>query len=97
MYACQSAMKLIPGKKPPEVSALLIALMDWLEETKKANHDVEGICNETVAQAMIEQYAIQLFTFADGQDRAENFNKYNIINPLINSFIVNCFYKILGT
>ncbi|XP_068905046.1 vacuolar protein sorting-associated protein VTA1 homolog [Tenebrio molitor] len=75
MYACQSAMKLIPGKKPPEVSALLIALMDWLEETKKANHDVEGICNETVAQAMIEQYAIQLFTFADGQDRAENFNK----------------------
>ncbi|RZC34839.1 vacuolar protein sorting-associated protein VTA1 -like, partial [Asbolus verrucosus] len=75
MYACQSTMKLIPGKKPPEVSSLLIALMDWLEETKKTHHDVEGICNETVAQAMIEQYAIQLFTYADGQDRAENFNK----------------------
>lgn len=78
MYACQSAMKLIPGKKPPEVSTLLIALMDWLEETKKTKHDVEGITNETVAQAMIEEYAMQLFAFADSQDRAENFNKYSI-------------------
>ncbi|EFA03831.1 vacuolar protein sorting-associated protein VTA1 homolog [Tribolium castaneum] len=75
MYACQSAMKLIPGKKPPEVSNLLIALMDWLETTKKSHHDLEGITNETVAQAMIENYAMQLFTFADAQDRAENFNK----------------------
>ncbi|XP_044266213.1 vacuolar protein sorting-associated protein VTA1 homolog [Tribolium madens] len=75
MYACQSAMKLIPGKKPPEVSNLLIALMDWLESTKKSNHELEGITNETVAQAMIENYAMQLFAFADAQDRAENFNK----------------------
>lgn len=75
MYACQSAMKLITGKKPPEVTNLLVALMDWLEATKKEHSELEGISNETVAQAMIENYAMQLFSFADAQDRAQNFNK----------------------
>lgn len=76
MYACQFSMKQIPGAKPPEVTKLLIALMDWLETTKKENIDVDGISHETVAQAMIEQYALQLFAFADGQDREGEFNKY---------------------
>lgn len=75
MYACQVAMKSVPGKKPPEVTALLLAIMDWLEQTKKANTDSDGIANETAAQALIEEYAIQLFQYADAQDRAENFGK----------------------
>ena len=75
MYACTVAMKIVPGKKPPDVSALLIALMDWLEETKKNHSDLDGITNETAAQAIIEEYAIKLFTYADAQDHAENFNK----------------------
>lgn len=75
MYACQVAMKSVPGKKPPEVTALLIAIMDWLEQTKKENPDNDGITNETCAQALIEEYAIQLFTYADKQDAEENFGK----------------------
>lgn len=75
MYACTLSMKMLPGKKPPEVANLLIALMDWLEATKKANQGNEGITNELVAQSLIEEYAMQLFTYADAQDRAEQFNK----------------------
>lgn len=75
MYACQAAMKMLPGKKPPDVSALLIAVMDWLERTKKEHSDVDGISDEVAAQALIEQYAIQLFTYADEQDQLQNYNK----------------------
>lgn len=78
MYACQAAMKMVPGKKSPEVSALLIAVMDWLEQCKKEHRDVEGITDEVAAQALIEEYALQLFTYADAQDKAENFNKNTI-------------------
>lgn len=76
MYACQAAMKMLPGKKPPDVSVLLVSIMDWLEKTKKEQHDVEGIADEVTAQALIEQYAIQLFTYADEQDNLQNYNKY---------------------
>lgn len=49
--------------------------MDWLEKTKKANHDNEAITNEVVAQAHLENYALKLYSFADQQDRAAIFNK----------------------
>ncbi|KAK9888776.1 hypothetical protein WA026_001001 [Henosepilachna vigintioctopunctata] len=78
MFACQRAMHLVPGKKPPEVSKLLIALMDWMEETKKQNLDNDGITNETTAHALIEEYALQMFVHGDTQDRAGNFNKNTI-------------------
>ncbi|XP_044750803.1 vacuolar protein sorting-associated protein VTA1 homolog [Coccinella septempunctata] len=78
MFACQRAMQLVPGKKPDSVSKLLIALMDWMEMTKKANLNNDGITNDTTAHALIEEYALQLFSYGDTQDRASNFNKNTI-------------------
>ncbi|XP_045472105.1 vacuolar protein sorting-associated protein VTA1 homolog [Harmonia axyridis] len=78
IFACQRAMQLVPGKKPESVSKLLIALMDWMETTKKANMGNDGITSETTAHALIEEYALQLFTYGDTQDRALNFNKNTI-------------------
>lgn len=52
-----------------------MGLMDWLETTKKNMHDNECITNEVAAQAYIENYALKLFLYADGQDRAGIFNK----------------------
>lgn len=49
--------------------------MEWLETSKKQNHDNESITNEIVAQAYLENYALKLFNYADQQDRAANFNK----------------------
>lgn len=51
--------------------------MDWLETFKKTHHDNEAITNDIVAQAYLENYALKLFTYADQNDRAANFNKYN--------------------
>lgn len=53
-----------------------LALMEWLETTKKQNRDNESISNEVVAQAHLENYAFKLFSYADQQDRASNFSKY---------------------
>lgn len=75
MYAVQHAMKAVPGKKPPDIAALLMAIMDWLESTKAANLQVEGIASETTAHALIEEYALKLFSYADAQDNAENYDK----------------------
>lgn len=73
LYALQTGLKL--SSKQPEETAVFLALMEWLETTKKAHHDNEAILHEVVAQAHIENYALKLFTFADQQDRASNFNK----------------------
>lgn len=69
-------MKAVPGSKPPEIAKLLMAIMDWLEETKSKNAQVEGVCNETTAHALIEEYALKLFSYADAQDNAEKYDKY---------------------
>lgn len=69
-------MKMLPGKKPPDVSALLIALMDWLEQAKKEHSEVDGITDEVAAAAIIEQYALQLFAFGDRNDQMQRYNKY---------------------
>lgn len=54
-------------------------MMDWLEKFKKEHHDNEAITNDIVAQAYLENYALKLFTYADQNDRAANFNKYGVI------------------
>lgn len=53
--------------------------MEWLETFKKQHHEQETITNEVVAQAHLENYALKLFTYADQQDRAANFNKYALV------------------
>jgi len=53
-------------------------LIDWLEKTKKIQHDNEAITNEVAAQAHLENWALKLFLYADKNDRAGNFSK-NVI------------------
>lgn len=55
-------------------------VMDWLEKFKKEHHENEAITNDVVAQAYLENYTLKLFTYADQNDRAGNFNKYVNIN-----------------
>lgn len=50
--------------------------MDWLEKFKKEHRENEAITNEAVAEAYLENYAFKLFTYADQNDRAANFNKW---------------------
>ncbi|KAG5876085.1 hypothetical protein JTB14_028857 [Gonioctena quinquepunctata] len=78
MSACLLALSIVPGKKTPETAELIRALLDWLEKTKKVNSDNEGITSDTIAQSLIEEYALQLFQFADQQDQAQIFNKNTI-------------------
>lgn len=73
LYALQTALKI--DKKSEDARLLLVALMDWLENTKKSLADNDAISNEVAAQAHIENYALKLFTWADSQDRAGVFNK----------------------
>lgn len=48
--------------------------MDWLETFKKEHSDNEAITNEVAAQAHLENWILTIFTHADEQDRAGNFN-----------------------
>ncbi len=68
LAAVQIGMKLDRTSK--ESTAVLIPLMDWLEREKKALADNEAITSEVVASAHLENYALRLFTWADGEDRA---------------------------
>lgn len=74
LYGLQIGMKLTANKSQEE-TALLLALMDWLETCKKQNADNEAVTNEVAAQAHLENYALKLFLYADKKDRAANFGK----------------------
>ncbi|XP_022918763.1 vacuolar protein sorting-associated protein VTA1 homolog [Onthophagus taurus] len=87
MYAVQSAMNALPGKRPPAVTELLLALMDWLEKTKSQHHDLEGITSEVCAQAMIEEHALKMFNFADECDKNSKFDK-NVVKAFYTSGIL---------
>ncbi|XP_043193467.1 vacuolar protein sorting-associated protein VTA1 homolog isoform X1 [Amphibalanus amphitrite] len=72
LYALQTGMGI---DKSNESLAILIPLMDWLENTKKASTANEAIVQDVVAQAHVENYANRLFLWADKEDRAARFNK----------------------
>ena len=74
VYTLQMALKI--DKKSEDAMKLLLSLMDWLEKQKTAMADNESITNEMAAQAYLENYALKVFLWADGQDRAGIFNKY---------------------
>lgn len=78
MAACRLALKMIPGKKSPETTALLGEILNWLEKTKQENKDNDGIKSETAGQAIVEEYALRLFEYAEQQDAAEIFNKNTV-------------------
>ncbi|XP_075233212.1 vesicle trafficking 1 isoform X2 [Lycorma delicatula] len=73
LCALQTALKI--DKKSDEAKVFLMGLMDWLEVSKKNMRENESVTNEVAAQAYIENYALKLFFWADGQDRAGIFNK----------------------
>ncbi|XP_015124013.1 vacuolar protein sorting-associated protein VTA1 homolog isoform X3 [Diachasma alloeum] len=91
LYALQTGMKL--SSKGPEERNFLIKLMDWLETTKKEQHDNEAITNEVAAQAHLENWALKLFLFADKNDRAGNFTK-NVIQSF---YTAGLLYDVLTT
>jgi len=77
MYVAQQGIKI--DAKSPEARTFLIGLMDSLETVKKANAATnEAFKDDIVAQALIEEYVLKLFSYADAEDRAERFNK-NVI------------------
>ncbi|KAH0951849.1 hypothetical protein HN011_000430 [Eciton burchellii] len=76
LYALQTGLKL--SSKTSEDTNFLMKLIDWLEKTKKIQHDNEAITNEVAAQAHLENWALKLFLYADKNDRAGNFSK-NVI------------------
>lgn len=73
LHALQLALKI--DKTSDGAKRLLLTLMNWLEQEKKANKNNDTIINETVAQAYIENAALNLFKWADSMDRASTFNK----------------------
>jgi len=66
-YCVQNGLKI--DSKSKEAVSFLTSLMGWLEKEKKLRHDNETITNEMVGQAHVENYALQLFTKADNDDR----------------------------
>jgi len=72
LYALQYGMEI--DKTNPDCRKFHVALMDYLEKTKKEN-DIEAIHNEVVGQAHMENYALKVFLYADNEDRAARFNK----------------------
>lgn len=75
MYAVQKGIKL--DSKSQDCKIFLFGLMDQLENVKKeliAAGD-ESVSNDIVAQAHLETKTINLFTWADTEDRKGVFNK----------------------
>ncbi|CAN8018246.1 unnamed protein product [Ixodes persulcatus] len=73
LYALQNGMKV--DRSSSDCRVFLMAYMDWLEKEKSLRKDDEAISSDVVAQAHIENRALKLFLWADGEDRAARFNK----------------------
>ncbi|XP_043193468.1 vacuolar protein sorting-associated protein VTA1 homolog isoform X2 [Amphibalanus amphitrite] len=84
LYALQTGMGI---DKSNESLAILIPLMDWLENTKKASTANEAIVQDVVAQAHVENYANRLFLWADKEDRAARFNK-NVVKAFYTAGVI---------
>ena len=58
--------------------------MNLLLQTKKelSSQGYEAVTDDVVAQIYIDEKAVQLFLWADTEDRAANFNKYVFVNAL---------------
>lgn len=82
LYAMQHGMTI--DKTTPEARKFLVSLMDYLEEAKKKLSDEEAVHNEVAGQAHLENYALNLFLYADTEDRAGRFGK-NVIKAFLTS------------
>ena len=71
-YAVQLGLQI--DKSSQEAKVILFSILDWLEKRKKELND-DAINNESVAEAHIENYAVKIFSWADGQERNSVHNK----------------------
>ncbi|XP_042189351.1 vacuolar protein sorting-associated protein VTA1 homolog isoform X3 [Callorhinchus milii] len=90
LYAVQTGLKL--DDKSPECRKFLGKLMDLLESMKKQLATEEAVSNDVVGTAHIEGTAINLFTYADNEDRAGRFNK----NMMRAFFTSNLLFDVLA-
>jgi len=72
-YVVQNGLKI--DSKSKESIGFLTAIMSWLEKEKKLRHDNEAITNDITGEAHLENYALQLFSRADNDDREGKANK----------------------
>lgn len=93
LYALQTGLKL--STKTSEETSFLSKLIDWLESTKKELHDNEAITNDIAAQAHLENWALQLFLYADKNDRASNFGK-NVIQTFYTAGLLYDILTVFG-
>ena len=58
--------------KDPEANVFLASLLDSLEKTKASMAATEAITDEVVGKAYMENFAGNIFTAADDEERARN-------------------------
>ncbi|CAG7728702.1 unnamed protein product [Allacma fusca] len=83
-YAVQLGLTI--DKSSPEAKMLLFSIVDWLEKRKKELND-EAINTEAVGEAHIENYAVKIFSWADGQERNSVHNK-NVVKAFYSAGIL---------
>lgn len=65
--------------------------MNLLLQTKKelSSQGYEAVTDDVVAQIYIDEKAVQLFLWADTEDRAAKFNKYVLVDYLSQHFWID--------
>ncbi|XP_044172966.1 vacuolar protein sorting-associated protein VTA1 homolog isoform X2 [Acropora millepora] len=75
LFAMQKGIKI--DSKGKDSRAFLLEMMDQLEKKKKelSSQGYEAVSDDVVAQLYIDEKALQLFLWADTEDRAAKFSK----------------------
>jgi len=68
-WAVQSAISL--GLKDPEANVFLASLLDSLEKAKAGMSNQEAITDDVVGKAYMENFASNIFSKADDEERAK--------------------------
>lgn len=87
LYAVQKGIKI--DSKSNESKSFLLQLMDQLEKKKKelSAQGHEAVSDEAISKIHVEEKAVQLFLWADTEDRAANFNK-NVVKSFYTSSLL---------
>ena len=92
VYAIQKSLSMFGKKRPKEADMFLMGMMGQVEQMKMQLVGEEAITSEIVAQAHVESKALQLFTYADNEDRGGRFGK-NVVKAFYTSHIL---FEVLG-
>eukprot|EP00127_Corallochytrium_limacisporum_P006480 Clim_evm11s229 gene=Clim_evmTU11s229 len=88
LFTCQTALKdPAVDQKDPEVKKFLLNIMMRLESDKKELSEHEGIANDDIGSAEVEQFAMKLFAYSDREDRAGRANKKTARSFYASSFV----------